>query len=53
MELEDIEKRLGSLIVGRRLVLVSLHGSQEIVLKFDDGTRLFVSSEKMLDISVT
>lgn len=49
----DLARRLESLTVGLTIARVLKADDQELVVEFEDGTRLFVRAEQALDISVT
>ena len=49
----DLARRLGGLTVGLTVAKVLRADDRELVVEFEDGTRLFVNGEQRLDISVT
>ena len=49
----DLAKRLASLTVGLTVAKVLKLDDRELVVEFEDGTRLFVRADQRLDISVT
>jgi hypothetical protein len=53
-ELEDEAKSLGELLCGKTVKIVRRHRPTEVMIEFDDGTRLFVDAiPDGLDFSVT
>ena len=54
MDLGDEARELTALIGGKTVKLVRRHRPAELMIEFDDGTRLFVDvATKGLDVSVT
>ena len=49
----DLARRLASLTAGLTVARVLKADDRELVIEFEDGTRLLVRSEQRLDISVT
>jgi hypothetical protein len=49
----DLTKRLASLTVGLTVAKVLKMDDRELVVEFEDGTRLFVRADERLDVSVT
>jgi hypothetical protein len=53
MELKEEAEKLTNLLRGKSVKLVRRHRAKEVVIEFDDGTRLFVDTATALDFSVT
>jgi len=49
----DLARRLASLTAGLTVARVLKADDRELVVEFEDGTRLLVRTEQRLDISVT
>ena len=49
----DLAARLASLTVGLTVARVLEAGDRELVVEFEDGSRLLVRADERLDISVT
>lgn len=49
----DLARRLASLTAGLTVARVLKADDRELVIEFEDGTRLLVRAERRLDISVT
>ena len=53
-ELEDEATKLTDLVRGRTVKVVGRHRSEEVLIEFDDGTRLFINAiARGLEFSVT
>jgi hypothetical protein len=53
-DLENEAKKLTDLLQGRSVKMVWRHRAREVVIEFDDGTRLFVdAASDPLEFSVT
>jgi hypothetical protein len=53
-DLEDEARKLTDLLQGKTVKVVIRHRSREVVIEFDDGTRLFVDNiSDGLEFSVT
>ena len=53
-DLENEAKKLTDLLQGKSVKVVWRHRAREVVIEFDDGTRLFVNAASdPLDFSVT
>jgi hypothetical protein len=49
----ELAKRLASLTVGLTVAKVLKMDDRELVVEFEDGTRLFVRGDERLEVSVT
>jgi hypothetical protein len=49
----DLGRRLATLTAGRTVARVLKADDRELVVEFEDGTRLLVRADQHLDISVT
>jgi hypothetical protein len=49
----DLARRLASLTAGLTVARVLKADDRELVMEFEDGTRLLVRADQRLDISVT
>ena len=49
----DLAERLASLTVGLTVARVLKADDRELVVEFEDGTRLLVRGDERLDVSVT
>lgn len=52
-DLEAHALRATELLAGKVAEAVTRHRENEVVIQFTDGTRLFVDSEKTLELSIT
>ena len=50
---DNLLRRLGALTEGLNVSRVLKADDRELVIEFEDGTRLFVRADSQLDISVT
>ena len=50
---EDLVRRMNALTTGLTVARVLKADERELVIEFEDGTRLFVKTDRQLDISVT
>ena len=50
---DDLARRLSALLAGLSVARVLRADDRELVIEFDDGTRLLVRAGEHLDISVT
>lgn len=53
MALEEEAERATSMLLGRVVRHVSRFREQEVLIEFDDGTRLFVDAAAPLELSIT
>ncbi|MGW8201336.1 hypothetical protein [Sphingomonas sp. VDB2] len=53
MTLEEEEERATSMLLGRVVVRVLRFREHEVLIEFDDGTRLFVDAAAPLELSIT
>jgi hypothetical protein len=49
----DLQERANNLLEGLKVKSVLKLTKQEIVVEFDDGTRLLVHSKSEIDVSIT
>lgn len=53
-DLKDEAEKLTALLCGKRVKLVRRHRPEEVLIEFDDGTRLFVNKVAHgIELSVT
>ena len=52
-DLKDEAAKIAALLLGKRVHSVKRHTYGEILIEFDDGTRLFVNSHSNLEFSIT
>lgn len=52
-ELKSEAKQMTALLKGKAVKLCARHRPDELVVFFNDGTRLFVDSKSELDFSIT
>ena len=50
---DDLARRLGALLEGRKVARILRLDDRELIVEFDDGTRLFANADAHLDVSVT
>ena len=50
---ENVLRRLSALTEGLTVARILKADDREVVIEFEDGTRLFVRADSQLDISVT
>ena len=50
---EDLVKRMNAQTAGLTVARVLKASERELVIEFEDGTRLLVKADRQLDISVT
>jgi hypothetical protein len=53
LDLENEGVRATELLRGRTVSVVRRHREKEILIEFDDGTRLIVDSQSSLELSIT
>ena len=53
MTLEEESERASSLLIGKRVARVMRHRDREVMLEFEDGSRLYAASETPLELSIT
>jgi hypothetical protein len=52
-DLADEADRATKTMTGRAVRVVRRHRQTEVLIEFEDGTRLFIDSETALDMSIT
>lgn len=53
MTLDEESARASSLLIGKRVTRVVRHRDREVMIEFEDGSRLYADSETPLELSVT
>lgn len=53
MTLDEESARATALLRGKMIRRIIRHREQEILIEFEDGSRLFVDSEKALELPIT
>ena len=52
-DLDDEADKIAALLVGMRVRGIKRHRYGEVLIEFEDGTRLFVNSHSNLEFSIT
>ncbi|WP_447752841.1 hypothetical protein [Sphingopyxis fribergensis] len=53
MTLDEESARATASLRGKMVRRIFRHREQEVLIEFEDGSRLFVDSEKTLELSIT
>jgi hypothetical protein len=52
-DLDDEADRATEMLTGRSVRVVRRHRETEVLIEFEDGTRLFINSGSALELSIT